>query len=451
MLSIPAGLTGLLLGLLVAWLYGRSRIGALSARLDERYKESERLRVQAEGAESARRDVARLTAELEAERKAGAEKLAVLQDAEVRFREVFTALSADALAQSSQQFLDLAATRLGTVQESAKADLDARAKAIADLVKPMEDGLKKVDERLGTVEKERVDAYADLRRHVEEMGKGQAQLQGETQNLVKSLRAPQVRGAWGEIQLRRVVEMAGMLEHCDFNEQVTVGGRAVGRSGGSDDDEKVMRPDLVIRLPGGKCIVVDSKAPLSAYLEAMGTGDDGARALFLDQHAKQVRTHIGQLAAKSYWSQFPNAPDFVVMFLPGESFFSAACQCDPALIDHAVNQSVIPASPTTLITLLRTVQFGWRQERIAESAEEIRKLGQDLYDRLRVLAGHLQRVGNGLTSATAAYNEAVVSFESRALTGARRFTELGVGEGKEIGVLEPVDIGVRIPSRVPPA
>ena len=433
-LALSAGATGLLLGLLIAWLAGRSRIGALSARLDERYKESERLRVQAEGADAARAAVARLEAELEAERKAGAEKLAVLQNAEVRFREVFTALSADALAQSSQQFLDLAATKLGSVQESAKADLDARAKAIADLVKPMEEGLKRVDDRIGTVEKERVDAYADLRRHVEEMGKGQAQLQGETQNLVKALRAPQVRGAWGEIQLRRVVEMAGMLEHCDFSEQVTTG---------DGDGTGHLRPDLVIRLPGGKCIVVDSKAPLSAYLEAMGTGDDGARALFLDQHAKQVRTHIGQLAAKSYWSQFPNAPDFVVMFLPGESFFSAACQCDPALIDHAVNQSVIPASPTTLITLLRTVQFGWRQERIAESAEEIRKLGQDLYDRLRVLAGHLQRVGNGLTSATAAYNEAVGSFESRALTGARRFTELGVGEGKEIGVLEPVELTVR--------
>lgn len=400
---LAAGVTGIALGALIAWLVSRARVAALGA-------------------------------ELAAERRSGTEKLAVLEGAHVKLREAFTALSADALKANNQQFLELANTHLSKFQESAESNLEAREKAIAELVKPIEAGLKRVDDRIGTVEKERIDAYADLRRHVEEMGKGQQQLQSETQNLVKALRAPQVRGAWGEIQLRRVVEMAGMLEHCDFDEQVTTGAQADGGR---------LRPDLIIRLPGGKCIVVDSKAPLEAYLRAAECQDDGERTLLMAQHAKQVRVHIGQLAAKSYWSQFPNAPDFVVMFLPGESFFSAACQCDPTLINHAVDQSVIPASPTTLITLLRTVQFGWRQERIAESAEEIRKLGQELYDRLRVLAGHLQKVGNGLTSAAAAYNDAVGSFESRALTGARRFTELGAGEGKLITELEPVSIAVR--------
>src|SRR5690606_1763522 len=237
------------------------------------------------------------------------------------------------------------------------------------------------------------------------------------------------------IQLRRVVEMAGMLEHCDFSEQVT--------TDGNGDGTGRLRPDLIIRLPGGKSIVVDSKAPLDAYLKAAECAGAEERDMHMAAHARQVRTHISQLAGKAYWSQFPDAPDFVVMFLPGESFFSAACQCDPGLINHAVDQSVIPASPTTLITLLRTVQFGWRQERIAESAEEIRSLGQELYDRLRVLAEHLQRVGAGLKSATPAYNSAVGSFGSRALTSARRFAELGVGEGKEIPVIEPVEVEAR--------
>ena len=396
--------------------------------------------VQAAEGEKARAEATGLRAELAAERRATEEKLAVLEGAQVRLREAFTALSADALKANNQQFLELATTSLARFQQAAETDLEARAKAIADLVKPVEDGLKRVDERIGTVEKERVDAYADLRRHVEQMGKGQEKLQAETQNLVKALRAPQVRGAWGEIQLRRVVEMAGMIEHCDFNDQVTVG-QANGR--GHPDDGGPLRPDLVIRLPGGKCIVVDSKAPLDAYLRAAECQEDGERSTLMVQHARQVRTHIGQLAAKSYWNQFPNAPDFVVMFLPGESFFSAACQCDPTLINHAVDQHVIPASPTTLITLLRTVQFGWRQERIAESAEEIRKLGQTLYDRLRTLAEHLQDVGKALTRATEAYNKAVGSFESRALTGARKFADLGAGQGVEIPCLEPVELGTR--------
>src|SRR5690606_19166143 len=261
-------------------------------------------------------------------------------DLQHRLRDAFTALSADALKSNNQQFLDLATARLTTFQDAAKTDLEARSKAIAELVKPIEEGLKKSEERIATVEKERVDAYADLRRQVEEMGKSQERLGQETKNLVNALRAPQVRGAWGEIQRRRVVEMAGMLEHCDVSEQVT--------TDGNGDGTGRLRPDLSIRLPGGKSIVVASKAPLDAYLKAVECAGAEEREVHMAAHARQVRTHISQLAGKAYWSQFPDAPDFVVMFLPGESFFSAACQCDPGLINHAVDQSVIPASPTTL-------------------------------------------------------------------------------------------------------
>lgn len=438
-------------GALVAWLVARSNHRATETRLDERSKECERLRQQLVSAERSRADVAasndqrlqqihkeltaaledcsRLTAELEAERTGAAEKLALLQDAEVKLREAFKALSAEALSANNQSFLDLAKTKLEQHQESADGALEARQLAIAVLVKPIEDSLKKVDERLAGVEKERVDAYAELRTHVETMARGQQQLQAETSNLVRALRTPHVRGQWGEIQLRRVVEMAGMVEQCDFVEQES-----------TSTDQGTIRPDLVIRLPGGKAIVVDSKAPLSAYIDAMEATDDPTKEAFLLQHAKQVRSHIESLAGKGYWNQFPSAPDFVVMFLPGESFFSAACQCDPGLIDFAVSQHVIPASPTTLITLLKTVQFGWRQERIAESAQQISTLGRELYDRLRVLGEHMERCGRGLQGAVEHYNKAVGSLESRVLVSARKFRELGSGSTDDISVIEAIDI-----------
>jgi DNA recombination protein RmuC len=288
----------------------RARGAAVAARLEERIADCARLQQQVAAAEELRAQVGRLEAQLETERQTWTEKVALIDEARLRLQDAFKALSADALRANNEQFLQLAETRFTTLQDSAGSALEAREKAIAELVKPIEDGLKRVDERIGTVEKERVDAYADLRRHVEEMGKGQQQLQSETQNLVQALRAPQVRGAWGEIQLRRVVEMAGMLEHCDFEEQVTTGGNGDGTR---------LRPDLIIRLPGGKCIVVDSKAPLEAYLRAVECQDDAERSALLEAHARQVRVHIGQLAAKSYWSQFPNAPDFVVMFRASRS------------------------------------------------------------------------------------------------------------------------------------
>ena len=376
-----------------------------------------------------RSQVAGLKATLDAERKAAAAQVGLLQSAEARLREAFAALSADALKSNNQQFLDLATSSLSRFQQGAAQDLEAREKAVAALVRPLEDGLRRMDEKLGAVEKDRTSAYADLRAHLEQMAVNQVNLQAETRHLVGALRTPHVRGSWGEIQLKRVVEIAGMQDHCDFECQVSVDG---------EEDGSRLRPDMVIRLPGGKSIVVDSKAPLDAYLQAMEASDDGARDQFMQAHVRQVRTHITQLSAKGYWKQFPDAPDFVVMFLPGESFFSAACQRDPSLIATAVEADVIPASPTTLITLLRTVAFGWRQERLAESAAEISALGQDLHDRLRVFSGHLADCGKGLERAVAAYNGAIGSFESRVMVSARRFRELGAGTGGEVELLEGV-------------
>jgi DNA recombination protein RmuC len=376
-----------------------------------------------------RSQVAGLRATLEAERKAAAAQVGLLQSAEARLREAFAALSADAVKSNTQQFLDLATSSLSRFQQGAAQDLEAREKAVAALVRPLEDGLRRMDEKLGAVEKDRTAAYADLRAHLEQMAVNQVNLQAETRHLVGALRTPHVRGSWGEGRLRRAGGIAGMQDHCDFECQVSVDG---------EEDGSRLRPDMVIRLPGGKSIVVDSKAPLDAYLQAMEASDDGARDQFMQAHVRQVRTHITQLSAKGYWKQFPDAPDFVVMFLPGESFFSAACQRDPSLIATAVEADVIPASPTTLITLLRTVAFGWRQERLAESAAEISALGQDLHDRLRVFSGHLADCGKGLERAVAAYNGAIGSFESRVMVSARRFRELGAGTGGEVELLEGV-------------
>jgi DNA recombination protein RmuC len=405
-----------------------ARLPAIEAEAEARTRLIESLRADLAAQDSRH---AALEMRLDKEREAAAEKLALLQEAERKLADAFRALSAEALKSNNQAFLDLARQNLSAMQESAKGELDQRRQAVDALVKPIHDALDKLGIQTQAMEKERVGAYSALTEQVKGLLGAQQELKGETHRLVTALRRPEVRGRWGEVQLRRVVEMAGMLDHCDFHEQESIDG---GR----------LRPDMVVRLPGGKSVVLDSKAPVAAFLESAETDDDTARRRGLERFARHVREHIQTLSAKAYWDQFEATPEFVVLFLPGESFFSAALQEDPDLIEFASAQKVILATPTTLLALLKAVYYGWRQEALAENARRISDLGTELYQRLSKLAEHWASVGKNLGQAVRAYNDATGSLESRVLVSARKFEVLGVvPEGREIPTLAPVEQGTR--------
>ena len=369
--------------------------------------------------------ITELSITLEMERKAAQEKLAGLE-------QTFSALSQRALKENNQTFLQLAQESLKQFHVQAKNDLELKEKAVENLIKPVREALDKTEQQIRLMEHERKEAYGSLTKHLETMSQTQLLLQGETRNLVQALRRPEVRGQWGELTLKRLAELAGMVEYCDFYEQEH-----------TTTDEGRLRPDMIVRMPGGREIVVDVKTPLDAYLSAVEASDDETRGKHLEHHARKVRDRVRELSTKAYWTQFKKAPDFVVLFIPGDQFLSAALDRDHGWLEEALRQKVILTTPTSFVALLRAVAYGWRQESLAENADRIRDVGEELYNRLSTFSEHLLKMGRSLNSTVADYNKAVGSFEAKLLPGARKFSEMGVGGDKVLDVPERIEKAVR--------
>lgn len=400
----------------------REELAVAERRLDEATARESEIRSKLAAAET----------RLEEEREQAGEKLELLAAAEKKLAETFDSLARRALDANAESFLREAKQRFEALQAAAQGDLEQRRQAVEALVTPMREQLARYESGVRELEKARQQAYGTLSEQVRALVATQERLQLETGNLVKALRAPQVRGRWGEMQLKRAVEFAGLVDHVDFVEQETTTG-----------EDATQRPDLIVRLPGGKRVVVDAKAPLAAYLEAVEARDEDVRLRHLADHARQVRDHVRKLSAKSYWSQFPEAPDFVVLFLPGETFFAAALEQDPKLIEDAFSESVVLATPTTLVALLKSVAYGWRQEKLAANAREIAAAARELYDRTRVFSEHFAAVGKGLDTAVAAYNRGVGSYVSRVVPQGRRLEELGAGGDKVLAEPDAIDAAPR--------
>lgn len=403
-IGAPALLAGLLLGALLAWLVSRRRI-----------------REMAQSAEI-------LQTRIKAQDTLQHERDAAFEQASSRMTLAFSDLANKSLKANSENFLRMAEQNLGTQHEKAKRELSERELAVENLVKPIRETLERSSKQIAELEKSRSEAYGSIRAQLEAMQEGQQSLRQETHNLVKALRRPEVRGRWGEITLRRLVELAGMVEHCDFQEQVH-----------RTADGKIIRPDMIVNMPGERTLVVDVKTPLDAYLEAIEATDDEKRKTSLKRHARNIGEHIRKLAGKAYWEQFSKSPEFVILFIPGDQFLSAALDEDPNLIETALAQQIILATPTSFVALLKTVAYGWRQMALAENAEEIRRLAEDLYGRLTAFVGHLNKLGRQLHSSVESYNRAVGSLERKVLPGARKFVELGIRPKKSLEQLEPLE------------
>jgi DNA recombination protein RmuC len=401
----PAMLAGILIGALIAWALTRRRRTILT------------------------QSVELLETRIKAQDTLQNEREAAFEQANNRITQEFADLANRSLKANSENFLRMAEQNLGKQHEKAKRELSERELAVENLVKPIKDTLERSHKQIADLEKSRSEAYGSIKSQLETMQLNQLSLKQETQNLVNALRRPEVRGRWGEITLRRLVELAGMVEHCDFQEQVHT----------AASDEKIIRPDMIVSMPGERTLVVDVKTPLDAYLEAVEAADDSKRKAALERHARNVREHIRALASKSYWEQFSESPEFVILFIPGDQFLSAALNEDPNLIESALSQQIILATPTSFVALLKAVAYGWRQLALAENAQEIRKLAEDLHGRLAAFVGHLNKLGRQLHSSVEHYNRAVGSLERKVLPGARKFVELGIRPKKEIEPLEPLE------------
>ncbi len=400
----PALVAGIVIGGAIAWILARRRSRALEENLEARERE------------------------IKSQEALAAERNAALEAAKADLTRSFGDLTQQSLRTNSEQFLKLAEQNLAAQRERAKREIGDREKAVENLIKPIRDALDASHTQISQLEKSRSEAYGNITQQLEAMRDSQKNLAQETQNLVSALRRPEVRGQWGEITLRRLVELAGMVEHCDFQEQV----HSVG-------EDQVIRPDMIVRLPDARELVVDVKTPLDAYLSAVEAPDDAQRKLALQRHARKVREHIRTLASKAYWAQFDESPEFVILFIPGDQFLSAALNEDPDLIEYALSQQIILSTPTSLVALLKAVAYGWRQLALADNAKEIRGLAEDLYNRLGTFTAHMNKVGRQLASSVETYNRAVGSLERKVLPGARKFTELGIHAKSDIEKLEMLD------------